>query len=116
MCRCANEAVAGPMACQICEGEMRRKARVDDNHGKIVKELRKAGCSVQSLAASGGGVPDLLVGIRGRNLLLEVKDGDKCPSKRRLTPDQELWHEQWRGEVAVVESVQDALKTVGLLS
>jgi hypothetical protein len=91
-----------------------RRARVDDNHVEIVEALRGAGCSVQSLASVGKGVPDLLVGFRGRNTLLEVKDGSKKPSARKLTPDEQVWQSKWSGQVVTVESVEQALKAVGL--
>jgi Holliday junction resolvase len=92
---------------------MRRAARVDDNQAEIVAALRKCGCTVQSLAALGSGVPDLLVGRGGTNYLLEVKDGSK--SARELTPDELRWLHAWRGSAAVVETVEDALKEVGVL-
>ena len=95
---------------------MRKFARVDDNHAEIAAALRQAGCSVQSLASLGSGCPDLLVGRHNANFLLEVKDGRKSPSKRRLTPDEKDWHEAWRGQVCVVESVNDALWVVGVYS
>ena len=94
---------------------MRRAAKVDDNQGEIVAALRAAGCSVTSLASVGRGCPDLVVGRAGVTYLLEVKDGRKPPSKRRLTPDEKAWHGAWRGQVAVVESVQDAFKAVGMM-
>lgn len=93
---------------------MRRAARVDDNQAEIVAALRRAGCSVCSLAGVGKGCPDLVVGLRGVTYLLEVKDGSKCPSKRRLTAGEQQWHENWRGHVAVVSSVDEALDAVGL--
>lgn len=62
----------------------------------------------------GRGVPDLLVGFRGANLLLEIKDGAKQPSKRQLTPDEAAWHAKWRGQVCVVETLAEALAAVGL--
>jgi len=92
---------------------MRRASKVDANQAEIVAALRGVGCSVQPLHAVGGGVPDLLVGFRGMNLLVEVKDGSKRPSARRLTPDQERWHDSWRGTVAVVKDVPEALTLVG---
>ena len=64
---------------------MRRAAKVDANQTEIVKALRQVGASVQSLAATGKGCPDLLVGIRGLNFLIEVKDGAKPRSDRKLT-------------------------------
>lgn len=88
---------------------MRRAARTDANQVEIVDALRRAGCSVQVLSSVGAGCPDLLVGRAGRNKLMECKDGDKPPSERRLTPDQEKWHAEWRGEVDVVKSAEEAL-------
>ena len=91
---------------------MRRAAKVDANQTEIVKALRQVGASVQSLASTGQGCPDLLVGIRGINYLIEVKDGQKVKSARKLTPDQVVWHESWRGRVYVAESVEQALEII----
>lgn len=94
-----------------------RAAKVDDNHVAVVQALRKAGATVQSLAGVGKGVPDLLVGIRGRTMLVEVKDGAKVPSARRLTEDQLKWHGAWQGgTLAVVDSPEAALRALGALS
>jgi hypothetical protein len=84
-------------------------ARVDANQPDIVRALRGAGASVQPLHTVGSGCPDLLVGIDGANLLIEVKDGSKSPSKRILTPDQVEWHQAWRGQVTVANSIAEAL-------
>ena len=93
---------------------MRRAAAVDENQGEVVAALRAIGCSVTSLAGVGNGVPDLLVGFRQQTYLLEVKDGRKVPSKRRLTKPEQDWALSWRGgEYAVVECAKDALKAVG---
>ncbi|MDS7929253.1 hypothetical protein RMB13_07145 [Acinetobacter sp. V102_4] len=88
---------------------MRRAAKIDANQTEIVKALRQVGASVQSLASTGKGCPDLLVGFRGVNWLLEIKDGQKVKSARKLTPDQVEWHESWRGRVYIVESVDQAI-------
>ena len=82
-----------------------RAAKVDRNQPEIVAALRAIGATVQPLHTVGRGVPDLLVGWRGANLLLEVKDG----AGKGLTPDQVEWHCQWRGQVCIVRSVDDAL-------
>ena len=88
---------------------MRRAAKVDANQTQVVEALRAAGATVQSLAAVGQGVPDLLVGFRGQTVLLEVKDGRKPPSERRLTEQQLDWHGAWRGgPLAVVDGVDAA--------
>ena len=91
---------------------MQKRPRTDSNHAEIVAALRQAGCTVRSLAALGEGTPDLLVGADGRNLLLEVKDGAKPPSHRRLTADEQAWHMQWAGQVAVVTCASDALALI----
>jgi len=44
--------------------------------------------------------------------VLEVKDGNKPPSERKLTPDQVKWHESWRGQKAIVMSVEESLSVV----
>lgn len=57
----------------------------------------------------GQGMPDLIVDYRGHTCLIEIKDGAKIPSKRRLTPQQEEFHAAWTGEIYVVETVEEAL-------
>jgi len=91
---------------------VRRAAKVDANQGEIVAALRKSGCSVSPLHTVGGGVPDLLVGVADLNMLMEVKDGAKPPSARKLTPDQIEWHSAWQGQKVVVETVAQALHAV----
>lgn len=89
------------------------RKRVDTNHAEIVQALRRAGAAVQSLADVGQGVPDLLVGLRGENFLLEVKQ----PGRRgELRVNQVEWHNAWRGQCAVVRTVDEALQAVGLLN
>lgn len=90
----------------------RYAARADANQREVVDALRRAGAMVVSLHRVGGGVPDLLVGHRGRNLLIEVKDGNKPPSKRSLTAFQDEWHASWKGQVATVTSWQEALRLI----
>ena len=95
---------------------LRFAAKVDANQAEIVKALRAAGATVQSLAAIGDGVPDLLVGINGRTALIEVKDGAKVPSAQRLTPDQLVWHGKWQGgTLATVNSIESALRVLGVM-
>lgn len=89
---------------------MRRAAKIDANHAMIVGGLRACGAKVLSLAAIGNGCPDLLIHHRGRFQLLEIKDGDKSPSRQRLTLDQERFHRDW--PVSVVTSVEQAIEAL----
>lgn len=82
--------------------------RIDKNQSSIVDALRRVGASVQSLADVGGGCPDLLVGLRGRNYLMEVKASNKM-----LNAKQKEWHQTWHGDVHIVRSPEDALGVLG---
>lgn len=93
---------------------MRLRGRTDGNHVLIIRALRQAGASVQSLANVGDGCPDLMVALGGSVYVMEVKDGSLPPSKRRLTPMEKAWIDNWRAPVIVVESVTDALHALGL--
>jgi Holliday junction resolvase len=94
---------------------MRRAAKVDANQPQIVKVLRQVGAFVQSLAAVGDGVPDLLVGFRGQTVLIEVKDGSRPKSERQLTDQQIEWHATWPGGLCVVVSNEaEALAAIGV--
>jgi Holliday junction resolvase len=95
---------------------MRLAAKTDANQIQVVSALRAAGAQVQSLAAVGKGVPDLLVKYQGALYLIEVKDGRQPPSKRQLTPDQVKWHEEWKcAFLGVVENPEQALKFIGAI-
>ena len=83
--------------------------RVDDNQKQVVKALRHEGMTVQHLHAVGKGCPDLLVGWKGKNVLLEIKDGVKS---WKLTPDQIIWHHNWQGQVCVATSAENAVQEV----
>jgi len=89
---------------------MRVRARKDDNHKEIAAALIKIGASVLDTSQLGNGAPDIIVGFRGQNVLVEIKDGDKPPSKRRLTPDEVKFQLSWQGNYKVVNSVDEALK------
>lgn len=79
-------------------------SKADGNQAEIVRALRQAGATVTSLHRVGGGVPDLAVGWRGTNLLMEVKMPGEDLNDRQLA-----WHLGWRGQAAVVTSAAEAL-------
>lgn len=87
---------------------MRRRARVDTNQASIVAHLRALGATIIHTHTIGRGCPDIVVGINGRNLLIEIKY-----KRARLTPDEITWHSQWRGHVAIVRNFDDIERIVG---
>jgi hypothetical protein len=93
---------------------MRRAARIDRNQSEIVEALRSLGASVAFLHMAHNGIPDLLVGYQGRNFLMEIKDGQKSPSARKLTPCQIEWHQGWLGQAAIVTSAQEAIALLNI--
>jgi hypothetical protein len=68
------------------------------------------GLSVVHTHTVGKGMVDVIAGFRGANYLFEIKDPKKSPSQRRLTEDEEKFHNEWTGQVAVVETLEDVLK------
>lgn len=93
----------------------RYAAKADANQPEIVRALRGVGATVQHLHAVGRGCPDILVGFRGDNYLLEIKDGAKPPSAQALTDEEKSWHFEWNGQVCVVNDVDSALAAIGAL-
>jgi hypothetical protein len=81
-----------------------RAARIDTNQPAIVALFRKLGASVLHLHTLGAGAPDILVGVAGRNALVEIKDGEKPPSAQKLTPDEVDFHRDWRGQVTIIRT------------
>ena len=64
---------------------------------------------------AGAGFPDLVVGFRGVTYLIEVKDGEKPPSARKLNKLQQAWHAKWQGHKAVANDVPEALRIIGAI-
>jgi Holliday junction resolvase len=95
-----------------------RPKQRDKAEKAIVEALRAAGASVHLLDDDRrSGLPDLLVGYKGRTMLLEVKNpADRSNPYRvksgevrettRIATDlsdgQERWHRAWRGQRPVV--------------
>lgn len=94
---------------------MRRAAKVDTTQAEIVGALKAMGATVQHLHTVGEGCPDLLIGWRGRNWLIECKPRIGSPSQRNLRPNQREWHDGWKGQVAVVETPEAALAVIGAI-
>jgi len=92
---------------------MRARGRTDANQARIVEALRRVGASVSVTSGVGNGFPDLLVGWRGRTILIEIKDGEKPPSERKLTEAEAYFLENWKGGPAVVvKDEQEAIAAV----
>ena len=87
---------------------MRRAARVDANQDQVIIALRAAGAYVLII-----GLPvDLLVGYKGRTMLMEVKTGPKKP----LTALQQALFANWTGcTLARVDGPESALSALRVI-
>jgi hypothetical protein len=91
---------------------MRKYGRRDDNHTDIVGTFRAIGFSVLDTANLGGGAPDLFVANHMATWAIEIKDGTKPPSARKLTPDEQKFRDTWQGRYAIIESANDVIALV----
>lgn len=97
---------------------MRRAARVDASQREIVETLRRVGAFVVSLAAVGGGVPDVLCGFRGRWHVMEVKRpagprGGASADGQRLRETQRRFIALAGAPVHVVRTPAEAMEAIG---
>ena len=90
----------------------RFRARTDDNQPEIVKALRGHGATVAITAQAGSGFPDLVVGYKGKNYMMEIKDPSKPNSDQKLTPDQVIFHAAWTGQIAVIKTIAEAIELI----
>ena len=81
--------------------------RTDANQSEIVNALRLGGASVTTLHMVGHGFPDIVVGFRGINYLIEIKT-----ETGKLTNDEIKWHEQWQGQKATIRTIEEAIELV----
>ena len=88
--------------------------RTDDNHSAVVEELRSVlhDGTVLDASGAGNGFPDLVIGWKGRNYLVELKDPGKPPSRRKLTTAQVGLHQNWQGQIAVCHSAAEIMATI----
>lgn len=91
---------------------MRRVARVDVNQKQIVDGLRRYGASVL-LTHQLKNCFDVLVGYKGVNFIMEIKDPNKPPSQRKLTDGELEFKNKWKGGTYhIVETLEQAINII----
>jgi hypothetical protein len=91
------------------------RSRKDANHNEIARTFIDLGCTVFDCHSLRGGIGDLIIGVAGVTTLVEVKNGAKSHSRRKLTPAEQNIHTTWRGRIDIVESVEDAIRLVKII-
>ena|SRR5690349_24724287 len=87
-----------------------RAAKVDANQPAVVKWLRDLGFMVEHTHRQGEAFPDLVIGMLGFNVLVEIK-----PPGVKLKPNQLEWHTSWPGWVVVIRTKEDCEKLAHLV-
>ena len=87
---------------------MKRAARTDANHQEISVAFERIGWSVLDIHQIPNSA-DILVGKWLHCIVIEIKDGSKPPSKRKLTPGEIGFRDRWKGDYRIVTCLQDVL-------
>ena len=88
----------------------RRYARKSDaNQQEIMDALRELGYSVYSVHRVGKGFPDIIVGKRKKNWLIEIKNPEY---DKKLTPDEQAFFDEWQGQVDMASTLDEVLEII----
>lgn len=85
-------------------------AKADDNQPEIVKEFRRLG-AVAFHVHRLKNFCDLMIVYKGVTVAVEIKDGAKQPSQRKLTEGELKFKADWElngGKWALIETLTDA--------
>jgi hypothetical protein len=90
---------------------VRRWGKPDGNQAAIIEALEGIPeCSVLVLSAVGGGCPDLLIGYRGANLLVELKNPDVYYNPKLPTMvKQDEFRKTWKGRVIKAYTLKEII-------
>ena len=92
-----------------------RANRIDANQTEIVQHFRDWDCSVLNISSLKN-CCDLIVSKHGRSIFIEVKDGKKAKSARKLTEGEEKFKAETLGAWRLVENEKDAQNVINELN
>ena len=82
--------------------------KVDRNQKAITEALRDLGISVSITSDVAKGFPDIIVGFRGENYLIELKSG-----KGKQEDSQIKFESLWTGQYSVCRTLDEVLEAIG---
>jgi len=87
---------------------MKRAARKDANHNRIMRAFVEYGWVVLDIWQIKNAC-DIFITKNGQTVAVEIKDGSKPPSARKLTSGEIDFKERWmlQGHWRLVESLED---------
>jgi hypothetical protein len=97
----------------LAAGDGVKPHKKDKNHHRVTNVLHRLGCTVTDLAEVGRGVPDVLVGVNGENVLVEIKNPLTQYGRRGLNKRQQGFAQRWRGgPVHIIRNEDDCIALV----
>lgn len=87
---------------------MRTAARKDDNHNEVIKAFNSLGWSDLDISQLKN-CCDAFISKSGVTVAIEIKDGSKPPSQRKLTPGEVKFKNRWKGKYEIIQSIDDVL-------
>lgn len=85
-----------------------RAAKVDENQPEVVKLFRRLGWSVLIISQLKN-CCDIIVAKDKRTIAIEIKDGSKKPSARKLSEGEIKFRDNWQGEWMLVETLEHVM-------
>lgn len=91
-----------------------RRGKKDANHNDLKGLFLQLGCTVLDLYDTGiPGCPDIVIGLLGRNELVEIKNPETGYGKAGLNSNQTAFARDWRGgQLHVVSTADDVVALV----
>jgi len=89
-----------------------RARKKDDNHDEIVNIFRVCGARILETYMIADCGFDFMALLRQRCYVVEVKDGNKPLSHRKLTVNEKIAQEYWGDNYYILETVDQTIKIV----
>jgi len=94
----------------------RTRRKADRNQPELVKFIRLLGASFQHTHSIPGAL-DGIIGYRGVDQRVEIKDPQKIPSKRKLTGGEQEVFDGWNGrKPIIIETEGDVSRLLSIMS
>lgn len=99
--------------------EVRKQVNLTIGERQIaeLKAMNQKGVKIGEMAAALGLTYNKLYqNMRLLGMVKEIKDGSKPPSRRKLTPAEEKFHDLWTGRVDICNSFEEVIKVLNIKS
>ena len=96
---------------------MIRAAKKDDNHNEIAQAFIRGGAVVLDVSQLKR-CCDIVIAYRGITVAVEIKDGAKVPSARKLTEGEKEFADNWstQGKWALIEHVWQVIELLNSIT